>query len=303
MSVASRSRSAPSTVNARPRPANQTPFFPTPRTSLESSKRSAQRAAGERSRLPTLNSCHRPGDGKLRCFLPGGREAWPRTERFMARAAVGRRRTRRQAVAGFPRRVVEECVGVALLGIALLAVLGLASFDPADPVFSRAAVANRAGMVGATTAILLLRAFGAGAWVCVASLGLLGGRLVLGRGIPSPLSRFWAASALLLAATATLPVLLAGPGGTIFADLPRGILGGGLADVEAMLVGRWGGLVANAALAAIGVLMATGVSMGPLLEGFGAAAGAFGAAIAWGTRGVGHFAVGLGQGAQRAAVR
>jgi S-DNA-T family DNA segregation ATPase FtsK/SpoIIIE len=199
--------------------------------------------------------------------------------------------------------VVEECVGVALLGIALLAVLGLASFDPADPVFSRAAVANRAGMVGATTAALLLRAFGAGAWVSVVSLGLLGGRLVLGRGIPGPLSRFWAASALLLAATATLPVLLAGPGGTIVADLPRGILGGGLADIEALLVGRWGGLVANAALAAIGVLMATGVSMGPLLEGFGAGAGAFGAVIGWGTRGVGCFAVGLGQGTQRAGVR
>jgi S-DNA-T family DNA segregation ATPase FtsK/SpoIIIE len=221
----------------------------------------------------------------------------------MARAAAGRRRARRQAATGFPRRVVEECVGVALLGIALLAALGLASFDPADPVFSRMAVANRAGVIGATAAASLLSAFGAGAWVIIAVLGLLGGRLVIGRGIPGPLSRFWAASGLLLAATATLPALLAGPGARLFADLPRGILGGGLAEVEALLVGRWGVMVANAALAAIGVLIATGVSMGPLVEALGAAAGALGAAVAWGMRGLGRFAVDLGQGAQRACVR
>jgi S-DNA-T family DNA segregation ATPase FtsK/SpoIIIE len=199
--------------------------------------------------------------------------------------------------------VVEECVGVALVGIALLGALGLASFDPADPVFARTVVANRAGMVGATTASLLLHAFGAGAWVVVALACVLGGRLVLGRGIPGATSRFWAAGALLLAAIATLPALLAGPGATIFAELPRGALGGGLADVEALLVGRWGGVVANVAGAAIGVLLATGVSMGPLLEGLGAAAGAFGAALAWGLRGAGGVANALVQGARRAGLR
>jgi len=221
----------------------------------------------------------------------------------MARAAVGRRRTRRQAAAGFPRRVVEECLGVGLVGIALLVALGLASYDPADPVFSRAAVANQAGMLGATAASLLLRSLGAGAWVVTAALGILGGRLVLGRGIPGPMSRFWPAGGLLLAASATLPVLLAAPGSTLFPDLPRGALGGGLAGVEVMLVGRWGGLVANVAAAAIGVLMATGVSMGPLLEGIGTGAGALGAATAWGLVGIGRLARGFGQGVRRAGLR
>src|SRR5262245_65761961 len=98
----------------------------------------------------------------------------------MARAALGRRRARPQAAAGFSRRVLEECVGVALLGTALLAALGLASFDAAAPALSRTTVGNRAGLLGATAAALCLRAFGAGAWVVVAALGVLGGRLVLG---------------------------------------------------------------------------------------------------------------------------
>ncbi len=221
----------------------------------------------------------------------------------MARAAVGRRRARQQAATGFPRRVLEECAGVALLGVALLAALGLATFDPADPILSRAAVANRAGVVGATSAALLLRAFGLGAWVVAAALGLLGGRLVLGRGIPGPLSRFWIASATLLAAIATLPALWAAPGTAIVGGLPRGVLGGGLADVEALLVGRWGGLVANGALAAIGALVATGVSMGPLLEGLGAGAGAFGAALVLGVRRLGSAAVGIAHGVRRAGTR
>src|SRR5262245_49241914 len=172
----------------------------------------------------------------------------------MARSAVGRRRARQTAAAGFSRRVLEECAGVVLLGTALLVALGLASFDPADPILSRTAVGNRAGVLGATAAALALRAFGLGAWAFAGAFGVLGGMLLLGRGVPGLFSRFWAGWALLLVSTATLPVLFAGPGLLGFGGMPRGALGGALADAEALLVGRWGGLVASSALLAIGVL-------------------------------------------------
>ncbi len=222
----------------------------------------------------------------------------------MARAAVGRRRARPQAAAGFSRRVLEECVGVALLGTALLAALGLASFDGAlDPALSRTAVGNRAGLLGATAAALCLRAFGAGAWVVVGALGVFGGRLVLGRGVPGLLSRFWAGFALLLVSTSALPVLFAGVGGESIGGIPRGALGGALADVERLLVGRWGGLVANAALLAIGLLVLTGVPLGFLLEAVGAAAGACAALVAMGARSLGRSALDLSHAAQRASLR
>jgi hypothetical protein len=38
---------------------------------------------------------------------------------------------------------------VLLLGLALLAALALATYVPSDPVFRRAAVGNRAGILGA----------------------------------------------------------------------------------------------------------------------------------------------------------
>jgi S-DNA-T family DNA segregation ATPase FtsK/SpoIIIE len=188
---------------------------------------------------------------------------------------------------------------VALLGSALLTALGLGSFAPADPVFSRAPVANRAGMVGAAAAALLLPALGAGAWVATAAVGVLGGRLVLGRGVPSLWSRFWVGSALLLLSTATLPVLLGGWGGSLL----QGALGARLAEAEALLVGRWGGVVANAALAAIGIVSLTGLSFGPLLEALGAAAGSLGALAAWGSRWLARATLSLGHAARRGARR
>src|SRR5262249_60603553 len=93
-----------------------------------------------------------PGGGTPPRFPAGGWEAWPpqeRTMRAMGRAAAGRRRARTPSTAGSSRRVVEECVGVALLGASLLAALGLASLHPGAPVVGPAAVADRARVGGA----------------------------------------------------------------------------------------------------------------------------------------------------------
>jgi S-DNA-T family DNA segregation ATPase FtsK/SpoIIIE len=221
----------------------------------------------------------------------------------VARAAAARRRARRAAGVELPRRLAEECAGLALLALALLAAIGLATFDPADPILSRAALANRAGMLGATAAALLLRAFGAGAWVVAGATAVLGGRLALGRGLPAGWSRFWGASALLLVSTAALPALWAGPGSGPVGSLPRGELGSALGEAEQLLVGRWGGLVANAALATIGLLVASGVSMGRLVDALGSAAGGAAALVAWGARSLARSALALALGARRAGLR
>ena len=58
--------------------------------------------------------------------------------------------------------MVQECAGVALIGVALLLGLALASFSPADPIFESAPVENRAGIFGASAAALLSDALIAG---------------------------------------------------------------------------------------------------------------------------------------------
>ena len=156
----------------------------------------------------------------------------------MARAAARKRRPQaRDTGSTVSSRVVRESAGVALLGMALLLLLALASFSPDDPVFESAQVANRAGVLGASASALLFGFLGAGAWVAVAGLGFLAARLVLGLGMPPLASRFWAAAALLLVAAATLPPLLdsAFPGS---ADLPAGALGRTLAGGESRVFYR-----------------------------------------------------------------
>ena len=63
-----------------------------------------------------------------------------------------------------------EFAGLLLVGIALLATLGVATYSPDDPVLALEPVANRAGAAGATIAGLLFRGVGWGAVVVVASL-------------------------------------------------------------------------------------------------------------------------------------
>jgi hypothetical protein len=66
-------------------------------------------------------------------------------------------------------RLAAECTGVLLLGLALLATLALATYVPSDPVFVRASVGNRAGIIGATAAA----AFGGFGWARLVAWALL----------------------------------------------------------------------------------------------------------------------------------
>jgi len=180
----------------------------------------------------------------------------------------------------FSSRLAAECTGVVLLGLALLAALALASYDARDPVFSRAEVGNRAGILGATAASVLFHAFGLGAVVCVGVTAVVGARLVLGRGLPGPTSRVWGSSALLLLSIATLPPLLQAAFPGFLASVPSGALGRSLAGVQSLFIGTWGALLINAMLLAIGAMSATGASTGSLLGAAGALLGGLAAALA-----------------------
>ena len=199
----------------------------------------------------------------------------------MARgAARGRRAKPSQAEATLSSRVLRECVGLVLLGLALLFAIGLATYSAADPVFENASVTNRAGVVGASAAALLFGTLGMGAVVLVGALGLLGLRLVLGQGLPHLTSRFWAGVPLLLIAAATLPPLLEGSFPDGIGALPGGGLGRALASGESRMVGVWGALLLNAVIGAVGVLSLTGVSSGTGLRRFGVALGWVGGLLA-----------------------
>ena len=67
----------------------------------------------------------------------------------MARAAARGRRSEANAESSASGRILEECAGVVLLALSLLALLGLATHSPHDPVAAGGEVANRAGMAGA----------------------------------------------------------------------------------------------------------------------------------------------------------
>jgi S-DNA-T family DNA segregation ATPase FtsK/SpoIIIE len=161
--------------------------------------------------------------------------------------------------------LVQECAGLALLGIAVLAAIALLSHDAADPVLSSGPARNAAGAIGATLSAALLWSVGFGSLLLVAAVAVVGGRLTAGRGLPRLASRFWAAAPMLLAGASTLPPLLAQTAPVQFSGAAGGWLGDALAAVQAPLLGLWGALVLNALLLAIGALIATGLSTGRAL--------------------------------------
>lgn len=198
----------------------------------------------------------------------------------MAKATARSRRSVAQAKASISGRVVQECSGVALLGLSLLAALALATYSAADPVLEDAAVANRAGMAGALVASLLYRGLGYGAFVVVGAAGIVGVRLALGRSLPPLASRFWLAAPLLLIAAATFPPVLHEAFPARFPALEGGAVGDFLTRREIWLFGTWGALLLNGVVFAIGCLSATGVSTGAALTALGVGLGSLGAALA-----------------------
>jgi DNA segregation ATPase FtsK/SpoIIIE, S-DNA-T family len=190
----------------------------------------------------------------------------------MARAAAsGRSRARRgsSATGALTSVLFQECVGLALLALVGLAGLSVWSYDPADPVLALEPVQNAGGSIGATLAAGLQRSVGVGAWLLLAALAVVGGRLTAGRGLPELASRFWLGAPLLLCATSTLLPLLARLDPTRFSLDGGGWLGTTLSGAESFLVGSWGALLLNLTLLAMGALIATGLSTSRALSFLG----------------------------------
>ncbi len=169
----------------------------------------------------------------------------------------------------------------------MLALLALATYSPADPIFERVEVANRAGVIGAAVAAILFRTLGYASAVLVIASGAIGARLILGRGLPGPMSRFWFASVALLLSISTLAPIVQQASPFVYSGKEGGAVGAFLAEREIWLVGSWGVVIGNAVLGLVGVLSATGISAGALLARLGIGLG-------WSAAAIGSAALALG---------
>jgi S-DNA-T family DNA segregation ATPase FtsK/SpoIIIE len=179
-------------------------------------------------------------------------------------------------------------VGVVLLGAAVLATLALVFYQPGGDVV------GRAGVLGALLARRLFEGFGHAGFVLALAAGGLGARLVAGRGVPGPASRFWLAVLATLAACAALPPVLHELAPMRFTGLEGGALGRALAGPETWLVGTWGALLLNLLLLALGACGLLGISMGRVFSWLGLGAGWVSGTLAAGVVGVVRGLVGAG---------
>ncbi|MGH0037602.1 MAG: DNA translocase FtsK 4TM domain-containing protein [Myxococcota bacterium] len=203
----------------------------------------------------------------------------------MARAQAGSSRGRggkraREEETSFAARAGAEAAGFSLLLGSLVALLALATYDPADPVFQLVPVANRAGVVGATLAGWLFAGVGYGSVVLVAAGAWVGGRLCLQMGLPGWRSRFWVASLALLISIASLPPILDQLAPGELGSPEGGWLGTRLAGIEQLLLSSWGALLVNSLVALAGTLGLVGISLGTALAAVGSAAQAIGSLVA-----------------------
>jgi S-DNA-T family DNA segregation ATPase FtsK/SpoIIIE len=173
-----------------------------------------------------------------------------------------------------------EICGLALIAFGLLAALSLITYSPGDPAFRIAPVDNKAGVVGASIASVLVGTMGLAAAVPVLGCFVLGGHFLMGRGMPSLASRFWIGIACLLVALATLPPLLQSLSPARFEFAAGGSLGGLLAETERGLLSGPGALVLTTLLLLVGALGTVGVAPGKALAAMARSAGAAGRATA-----------------------
>ena len=157
-------------------------------------------------------------------------------------------------------RILTETMGLALVALGLLALLALATWDPAQP-----ASGSAAGPFGAALASLLWRALGPGTVVAIAMALGVGGCMLLRRPLPGPGSRVWLGAGLLLVSLATLPALLTALAPRAFDGSGVGALGAFLASRERALLSLAGALLVNALGLALGALSVVGVTPGRAL--------------------------------------
>ncbi|HME71766.1 MAG TPA: DNA translocase FtsK 4TM domain-containing protein [Myxococcota bacterium] len=194
-------------------------------------------------------------------------------------------------------RLARESLGIALLGLAVLAAASVATYTPVDPVLRWVRVTNAGGVVGAALAGGLVRGIGWAAVVPVLALALVGSYLLVGRRVSAIPVRLWLGGLGLLLALATLPVLLHELARLRLGEVSGGALGSLLASLEGTLLSRWGALLVNFLLLTASLLAVTGIAASTALAAVAAAAAATGRGAVSVLRVAGR---GLSQGALRA---
>lgn len=147
------------------------------------------------------------------------------------------------------RRRVRELAGLALLAVALLAAVALATWSVADPSLSHATnapVRNLLGRGGAITADLMMQLFGLAAVMFLVPVAVWGGRLIAHRPLGGKSrAAFWLlavpvsaafASCLPRSAAWPLPTGLGGVVGDVILKMPAFLLGGSLSGFARMVL-------------------------------------------------------------------
>jgi DNA segregation ATPase FtsK/SpoIIIE, S-DNA-T family len=194
---------------------------------------------------------------------------------------------------------VREAGGLGLLAIAIFSAIALWSYAPGDPLWSADRVANRGGRLGVLIAAGLFDSIGIAAYLLVAVVSVLGGRLLAGRGLPPASARLRLAIPLLLFPATTMPPLL-GAALPRFAGLSGGSLGEILAAHESWALGNWGALLVNALAAGLGALAVTHISLERAIGGAGLAIAALVAFAFDALAGAGQTAVAAARASRRA---
>jgi S-DNA-T family DNA segregation ATPase FtsK/SpoIIIE len=210
----------------------------------------------------------------------------PRKRGGATRASRSRKPEEASGETSAHARIAFEALGLAIVGVSLLSLLAVATFEPADPVFTLSPVENAAGAVGATLAAILFGGSGWGSFVLLAASLLLGFRLLAGLAPPGFASRFWLSAGLLVLSVTTLPPLLHELAPTRFAAESGGALGSLLAGFEQDWISTPGALLVNGLLLVVGALGIVGVAPGTALRA------AF-RALVWSGRQLGRAGLGL----------
>jgi DNA segregation ATPase FtsK/SpoIIIE, S-DNA-T family len=172
-------------------------------------------------------------------------------------------------------RRVSEFVGVALFAAALIWIISLASYEPADPVWffsagAHGAPANFAGRIGAFLAELSFQLFGYAAYVVPAAMVIVGWNYFWCRSLDAAATKATGAVLLFSCISAFLSLIF----GTLeVAGKPfraGGYLGEFLATEMSEYLNRTGSIIVLLTLIFLGIIMSTQFSFGRFFGAIGA---------------------------------
>jgi len=173
-------------------------------------------------------------------------------------------------------RRVSELLGVALFAAALIWIISLASYEPADPVWffsagAHGAPANFAGRVGAFVAELSFQLFGYAAYVVPAAMVILGWNYFWCRSLDAAMTKATGAALLFACVGAFLSLIF----GTLDVSgksfRAGGYVGEFLANEMSEYLNRTGSIIVLLTLIFFAIIMSTQFSFGRFFGAVGAA--------------------------------